>query len=259
MVSKSFSQNATINDSSSPKAGAQRECSRHLGVSDTKEFLGSIGGRATRWPLLVGISLLAVCLIGYSASRIMFAKALASPTAVEQSESASDAEGAIQADDRQSVSRAFSFSFQSEAEAAVEHDYSSKPASQKPNKSSETSEKAMLHSQVHALLKSASDAVRSENLESFLALMDENEESLIRKQKFKAKIAFRQFDEIDGAYTNVKIEKVNANELAVNLHCEVDATYTKSGRRIALFNGDQHITLRRTAGAEWKICSIEKL
>lgn len=267
MVSKSSLHNPAMNDSSGPRAGAEKECPRHLGVSDTKEFLAEIGGRATRWPLLIGISLLAVCIIGYSASRLMFAKAPTSPPAVEQSESAPDAEGAVQAVDRQSMSRtisgsdklvsALAFSFQSEAEAAVEHDVSSRPASQEPTEKSEPSENARLYSQVHALLKSATDAFKDENVESFLALMDENEESFVRRQKLKAKIAFRQFDEFDGTYSDVKIETINANELAVNLHCRIDATYAKSGRRIALFNGVQQMTLRRAANAEWKICSIE--
>ncbi len=247
-----------MNDLSGSHAGAKRERSRHLGVSDTKDFLASIGGRATRWPLLIAISLLAVGVIGYSASRVMFAKALAAPTAVEQSEGASDIDKqSMNHSDSRKPRRSFAFSFQSEAEAAVEHDYSSKPAQQRPSEKSETSEKTMLYSQVHALLKSATEAVRGENLESFLALMDENEKSFVRRQKLKAKVAFRQFDEIDGAYTDVKIETVNANELAVKLHCKVDATYAKSGRRIALFNGDQHITLRKTADTDWKICSIE--
>ena len=239
-------------------SGAAREFSRHMGVSDTKEFLAAIGGRATRWPLLIAVSLLAVGIIGYSASRIMFAKALTAPMAVEQGDDI-DMQSTNHSDSRK-PRKAFAFSFQSEAEAAVEHDYSSEAPPQNRGEKSEpgkNSKNTELYSQVHALLKSASEAVKGENLESFLALMDENEKSFVRTQKIKAKIAFKQFDEIDGTYTDIKIKALNANELAVNLHCKVDATYSRSGRRIALFDGDQHITLRRATGADWKICSIE--
>ena len=94
MVSKSLFTDSTIDDS--PPLGTaksldlDRVIRRHLGVQDTKKFLTDIGGRCTRWPLLIVISLLAVFLIGYSASRVMFEKARMSP-AEEQAGTASSA------------------------------------------------------------------------------------------------------------------------------------------------------------------------
>ncbi len=280
MTSKSLFSDSPIKDSPAPGTAKSldldRGIRRHLGVQDTKKFLTDIGGRCTRWPLLIVISLLAVFLIGYSASRVMFDKARISPgeeqvgTASSAAESSGvegssvDAAHAVEMQskrwrptDSKWSKRAFSFSFQAEAEAAVEHDSSADLTSRESLEKSKATEKARLHAEIHDLLKSASEAVRGENLESFLSLMDESEESFVRRQKLKAKMAFRQFDEIDGKYTDVRIEKVSANEVAVNLHCKVDAAYSKSGRRMVLFDGPQHITFRRDADAVWKISAID--
>lgn len=280
MAPKSLLSDSPIDDSPAPGTAKSldldRGIRRHLGVQDTKKFLADIGGRCTHWPLLIVISLLAVFLIGYSASRVMFDKGHISP-AEEQVGSASSAaessgvegssEDATHAVEMQSKrqrptdskwsKKAFSFSFQAEAEAAVEHDSSADLTSKESLEKSRATEKARLYAEVHDLLESVSEAVRGENLESFLSLMDENEETFVRRQKLKVKMAFRQFDEIDGKYTDVKIEELSANEVAVNLHCKVDAAYSKSGRRMVLFDGDQQITLRRDADAVLKISAID--
>ena len=248
----------------------QSEYQRHLGVQDTKQFLSDIRGRRTRWPLLIAISLIAVSLLGYSASQMLFEKARSLSASEEQigagsstadmepSESGANAvklESMLQRPaDTEKSNRMFAFSFQSEAEAAVEDGFALGP--EKQGKLAET-QSSLIDAQVHKVLKAASDAVRSENLDSFLSLLDESEESFVRQQKFKVRVAFRQFDKIDGKYTDVKIKVLNDNELAVNLHCKVDAAYSRSGRSIVLFNGDQNITLRKAAGAVWKICSID--
>jgi hypothetical protein len=246
------------------------EYRRHLGVQDTKEFLSDIRGRRTRWPLLIAISLIAVSLLGYSASRILFERAQSLSISEEQNAAgvgAVDAEpsasgaGAVKLEsllqrpvDQQKQRKAFAFSLQSEAEAAVEDGFAR--ALEKQGTAAEP-QLSVIDEQVHSVLKAASDAVRIEDLDSFLGLLDESEESFVREQTLKAKVAFRQFDEIDGKYSDVKVKVLNDNELAVSLHCKVKAAYSKSGRSIVLFNGDQNITLRKAAGAAWKICSID--
>lgn len=275
MASKSLLSDSPIDDSPAPGTAKSldldRGIRRHLGVQDTKKFLADIGGRCTHWPLLIVISLLAVFLIGYSASRVMFDKGHISPAKEQVGTASSGVEGssedATHAVEMQSKrqrptdskwsKKAFSFSFQAEAEAAVEHDSSADLISKESLEKSKATEKARLYAEVHDLLESVSEAVRGENLESFLSLMDENEETFVRRQKLKVKMAFRQFDEIDGKYTDVKIEELSANEVAVNLHCKVDAAYSKSGRRMVLFDGDQQITLRRDADAVLKISAID--
>jgi hypothetical protein len=266
MASESSFQDLHVGDSlavqGTSSTDPQSEYKRHLGVQDTKEFLSDIRGRRTSWPLLIAISLIAITLIGYSASRMLFERARSisiseeqigtgSGTAdVESSESGANAvklESMLQRPvDSEKSKKTFAFSFQSEAEAALEDGL----------QSAET-QNSLIDEQVHEVLKAASIAVKSENLDSFLNLLDESEESFVRQQKLKAKVAFRQFDKIDGKYSDVKIKVLNDNELAVDLHCKVDASYAKSGRSIVLFNGNQSITLRKVAGAVWKICSID--
>ena len=84
------------------------------------------------------------------------------------------------------------------------------------------------------------------------------EHQLTKRQKFKASLVFRRFDEIDGTYSDVKISVLNDNELAIKLRCKVKAAFAGSGRSIVLFDGNQDLTLRRAAGAMWKICAIEQ-
>lgn len=243
----------------------RNEFRRHLGVEHTKEFLFDIKGRRTRWPLLIVISLIAVCLLAYSTSRVLFEKARPAATSGDQIEStpstieadtSDDAAQAVEVGavmqspaDVDKARKAFAFSFQSEAEAATDDRLLEPGEHAAPG--------STIDKQVHEVLKAASDAVRNENLDSFLELLDESDESFFRTQKIKAQVAFRQFDEIDGTYSDVKIKVLNENELAVNLHCKVDAAFAKSGRSIVLFNGDQNITLRKAAGAVWKICAID--
>ena len=103
----------------------------------------------------------------------------------------------------------------------------------------------------------AGEALSGENLESFLSLLDENEASFVRRQKLRTRLAFKQFDKIDGTYSDVKVRALNADKLAVDLHCKVKAALARSGRPIVLFDGDQTITLRKVADATWKICAIQ--
>jgi len=63
----------------------QSEFRRHLGVENTKEFLFDIKGRRTKWPLLIAISLIAVCLLGYSTSQMLFERARSSAVSDELS------------------------------------------------------------------------------------------------------------------------------------------------------------------------------
>jgi hypothetical protein len=243
---------------------------RHLGVESTKEFLADIGGRRTKWPLLIAISLIAVCLLGYSASKMLFERAQSSSTSNEHigtgsiTTDAETSEGTAQGVELESMlqrptdaekqKKAFAFSLQSKAEAAVEDDLLLESANQR---TSDIATNSSINSQVHEVLKAASDAVKNENLDSFLGLLDESEESFFRQQKIKAKVAFRQFDKIDGQYSDVRIKVLDDDKLAVDLHCKVDAAFAKNGRSIVLFNGEQNITLRRAAGAVWKICGID--
>lgn len=249
------------------------EVSRRIPVRDTIDFISDVGGHRTRWSILIAVSVVVVCFIGYAASHILFNEAQSSETTETQMEIDPNAgqpvpHDAGQATGAQSLGQsyggsekpkiAFSFSFQSEAEAASERDFSVGTDLQRQAHESGQTQNALLYDQVKALLKAASDAVRSENLESFLALLDENETSFVRLQKLKAKVAFRQFEKIDGTYSDVKIKVLNDDELAVNLHCKVNADFAKSGRRIVLFDDDQSLTLRKTPGTMWKICAIEE-
>jgi len=252
----------------------RREFPLYMGVRNTKEFLSDVGGYRTRWPVFVAASVLTVCLIGYSASHFLFKKAgTAHPAtpegqaAVELDAGASAAEGAVQtvemsrlqrdAERPRKPKRAFAFSLQSEAEAAQERDFAPDISYAGHSENLGETGNPHIYKEVLALLKSASDAVKDENLESFLAHLDENESSFVRQQKLKAKIAFRQFDKIDGSYSDIKIKALNDSELAVNLHCKVNAAFAKSGRSIVLFDGAQNLTLRKAAGTVWKICAIE--
>ncbi len=249
----------------------RREFPLYMGVRNTKEFLSDVGGYRTRWPVLVAASVLTVCLIGYSASHFLFKKAgpahPATPegqAAVELDAGASAAEGAVQTveisrlqRDAERPRKAFAFSLQSEAEAAQERDFAHDIGYAGHSENLGETGNPHIYKEVLALLKSASDAVKDENLESFLAHLDENESSFVRQQKLKAKIAFRQFDKIDGSYSDVKIKALNDSELAVNLHCKVNAAFAKSGRSIVLFDGAQNLTLRKAAGTVWKICAID--
>jgi hypothetical protein len=243
----------------------------HMGVRNTKEFISDVGGRRTRWPLVVGASLLGVCLIAYAASGIMFKGTLSGSSAVKQNGSAgaeivpeNGAPAAKSQSSRRSASesekpgKAFAFSFQAGAEAAQETDFPMDIDSARYSKNLDEAKSQQFYEQVSELLKSTSEALKSEDLESFMAHLDDSEPGFVRQQELKAKFAFRRFDNIDGTYSDIKIEVLSDNELAVSLRCKVDAAFTKSGRSIVLFNGDQSLILRKTPGAEWKICAIEK-
>jgi len=253
-----------------------REFPLYMGVRNTKEFLSDVGGYRTRWPVLVAASVLTVCLIGYSASHFLFKKAGTAHPATPEGQAAVEldagasaaepmaAEGAVQTVEMSRLQRdaerprkAFAFSLQSEAEAAQERDFAPDISYAGHSENLGETGNPRIYKEVLALLKSASDAVKDENLESFLAHLDENESSLVRQQRLKAKIAFRQFDKIDGTYSDIKIKVLNDSELAVNLHCKVNAAFAKSGRSIVLFDGAQNLTLRKAAGAVWKICAID--
>ena len=68
---------------------------------------------------------------------------------------------------------------------------------------------------------------------------------------------FKQFDQIDGTYSDIKIRVLNDNELAVKLHCKLQAAMARTGREMVLFDGKQDVILKRAAGAMWKVCAIE--
>lgn len=241
---------------------------RHMGVSDTIQFLACIGGRTTRWPVLVAMSLFTVCLIAFFISHFMLETSQSLPPregpsgSVPATEGASPAHGlatdALGQGDEHAARRnmAFSLRLQSEAEAAVQQK-SARGLGGRGGAIQAGAGDASIRQQVLDLLAAARKATESENLESLLSLMDESESDFFRQQKLKAKMAFRQFDGIQGKYSDVKIKPLNDNELAISLRCKVDAAYTKSGRRIVLFDGDQNMTLRKTSSADWKICAID--
>jgi len=184
--------------------------------------------------------------------------------------------------------RTLSFPFQAEAEAAVERiprsdalpnmvasetrmntgDYSRATGTcagsasidpvrpECPEILPETKESSIVE-QVHGLLASVDSAVESEDMELFLALLDQSESGFFNRQRRKAKFLFSKFDGIDGTYSDVKIEVLNDDEVAVNLHCKVEAAFARSGRPIVLFDGPQNVTLKKVTGAAWKICAID--
>ena len=266
------------------------------GVANTREFLSKIGGKRTRWPLLIVASALTVCFAGFSTSRVLFEDVRPAPANFEEQSglglnpSDSPAAGispekAVQSDESRVQDQAsgkskkpmkgFSFFFQPEAEAALERDpgsvsvravavgensigsrdyksviaphenvFSPDTASPGYSQKSERVEKLPLDEQVRDLLRSVSSAVKSEDIESFLELLDDSEPAFVRLQKLKAELVFRRFDEIDGTYSDVKISVLNDNELAIKLHCKVKAAFARSGRSIVLFDGHQDLTLR---------------
>ena len=115
----------------------------------------------------------------------------------------------------------------------------------------------MISEEVHNLLSSVSQAVESENMDALLAFLDADETVFFRRQKLKAKMLFSRFNEIDGTYSNIRIQALNDDKLAVKLHCKVKAAFASNGRPIVLYDGKQDLMLRRVAGAMWKICAID--
>ena len=281
-------------------------------MANTREFLSKIGGRRTRWPLLIVASALTVCFAAFSTSCVLFEDVRPAAANFEEQSGpgmnlgASPAAGispeeVVQSDETRVQDQAsgkskkpmkvkgFSFFFQPEAEAALERDpgsvsvravavgensigsrdyksvtaphervFSPDTASPGYSQRSERAEKLPLDEQVRGLLRSVSSAVKSEDIESFLELLDDSEPAFVRRQKLKARLVFRRFNEIDGTYSDVKISVLNDNELAIKLHCKVKAAFAGSGRSIVLFDGNQDLTLRRVAGTAWKICAIEQ-
>jgi hypothetical protein len=110
--------------------------------------------------------------------------------------------------------------------------------------------------QVHDLLASVDTAVENEDMERFLTYLDQTEPDFFNRQRRRASLLFKKFDEIDGTYSDVKIEVVKDDQVAVNLYCKVEAAFAKSGRPIVLHDGPQRVTLKRADGATWKICAI---
>ena len=262
------------------------------GVANTREFLSKIGGKRTRWPILIIASVLTVCFAGFSTSRVLFDDVRPAPANFEEQSgpgmNPSDSpaagispeevvqSGETRVQDQASAKskkpkKGFSFFFQSEAEAALERDpgFASVRAvavgenaigsrDYKSATAPHEAEKLPLDEQVRGLLRSVSSAVKSEDIESFLQLLDDSEPAFVRQQKRKARLVFRRFNKIDGTYSDVKISVLNDNELAIKLHCKVKAAFAGSGRSIVLFDGNQDLTLRRAAGTVWKICAIER-
>ena len=111
--------------------------------------------------------------------------------------------------------------------------------------------------QVYDLLASVDTAVESEDMDLFLTLLDQTDPGFLKRQSRKARLLFRKFDGIDGTYSDVKIEVLNDDRVDVKLHCKVKAAFAKSGRPIVLFDGPQHVTLKKATGAVWKICAID--
>ena len=61
----------------------------------------------------------------------------------------------------------------------------------------------------------------------------------------------------NGTYSNIRIQVLNDDKLAVKLHCRVKAAFASNGRPIVLYDGKQDLMLRRAAGTVWKICAID--
>ena len=245
-----------------------------IGAHSTVEFISDVRGHRTSWPFLIFAGLLVVCLVGYSASHFLFTPSRPSSSLEGRMEFDANGNGSRytgpalenmnEARELQTIGRipknagaprkALAFFMQSEAEGALQSDYSSlKGDVLKPEKG----DNGTVYEQVQKLLSAADEAVSGENLESFLSLLDENEESFVRRQKIRTRLAFRQFNEIEGTYSDVKVRPLNDDKLAIDLHCKVKAATARSGRPIVLFDGDQTITLRKVADATWKICAID--
>ncbi len=111
--------------------------------------------------------------------------------------------------------------------------------------------------QVRDLLSSVETALKSENIDSLMGLMDGTDRRFAIRQKAKARLLFRQFDRISGAYSDVQVQILNDTELAVSLYCKVQADRTKDGRTMMLFDGVQNLTIKKTADTSWKICAID--
>jgi len=111
--------------------------------------------------------------------------------------------------------------------------------------------------QVHVLLSAVETALKSESIDSLMGLMDSTDRRFAIRQKAKARVLFRQFDRISGAYSDVQVQTLNDAELAVSLYCKVQADRAKDGRTMVLFDGVQNLTLKKTADTLWKICAID--
>lgn len=111
--------------------------------------------------------------------------------------------------------------------------------------------------QVRDLLSSVETALKSESIDLLMGLMDSANRRFAIRQKAKARLLFREFDRISGAYSDVQVQTLNDTELAVSLYCKVHADRTKDGRTMVLFDGVQNLTIKRTADTPWKICAID--
>jgi hypothetical protein len=182
---------------------------------------------------------------------------------------------------------AFAFSFQATAEAAPEGNHrpgalqakaaganlgkigvfagtrgphkttmSTDPASADRPETLRQATPSSLMDQVHHLLASVDAAVENEDMQLFLTFLDRAEPDFFKQQERKARLLFKKFDQIDGSYSDVKIEVLEDDQVAVNLHCEVRAAFAKSGRPIELYNGPRQVTLKKGVGTVWKICGF---
>jgi hypothetical protein len=117
--------------------------------------------------------------------------------------------------------------------------------------------KSEIHEEVLALFSSVRQAVEDEDIEKLLALFDDSEPDFFRQQRQKARTLFKWFDEIDGRYSDIEIELLKDDQLAVRVYCRVKGNLFLTGRPTVLFDGNQHLTLKKSAASDWKICAID--
>lgn len=221
-----------------------------MGARGTMEFISEVRGHKTRWPFFIAAGLFVVCLLAYSTSHFLVG-AGGSPATTEGRMEIEAGPGDVSAEENASsetARKALSFLMQPEAEAAVESDVF---------EMSENSVESKLFEEIQGLISTAGEAFNSEDLDTFLSFLDDDDSTFFRYQRARARLAFRQFDEISGTYSDVKVRVLNEEKLVVDLHCKLDAAHARSGRPVVLYDGAQSFTLRKDAGSDWKICAID--
>lgn len=112
--------------------------------------------------------------------------------------------------------------------------------------------------QVEELLATVKSACESEDKETLLGMLDDQDPSFHKKYLTRAERLFRSFDDISVSFSGIKVYPLNEQEVLVKLHVRVEGAFSFTGAWKVISNSDQCFTLRRHGESDWRLCSVNQ-
>lgn len=225
---QAFCETSNLEEKCGGPARADRSEQWASGIRELQEFVATIHGRRTRWPAFLVASSATVFLIIFAVAAMLAGGIRAQ---LEQSDAGA----------KRMEGPASGAHFGSRAEAAQ----------------SGEGVTPSLKEEIHEVLCSVKSATERESEATLMAMLDGKDPDFLAEQKANAERLFRELEDIRVSFSEVEIERGSANEVLVSLRVKLCGQYVRTGRSLELPHLYQTISLRKTSGGEWKICSVK--